>query len=1025
MLQVVGIPQAIQTAQGKKHTVCCRFKSDVSLTGKVIKLNLLKYNFTSTTRTDLYQSTYATGLMVYVGNNPSNKQAGVTLDVIDQYNFEVCVAFYATKNLNNWLTDAAQINSEALSVAGGTNRYFAMFVDADGSQAESFVPFNMKSVCEDSELVIDVGNGFTVGENLEVTLSNPNPVSFQYYAGFYSEHTITNQKDLVTDSLLQYATIGDGLGFTTLITAGTGFTNASGGNQATLTIDSSAFESGGRYRLYIVYKENGIWKSCITPPIEEIPGSYPIVSGDITCELKDVNGATHSGYCCFTNVSPCGRVEVSVTMDATTYNAALAALGLTGDIFSNFLGSSATLNGNSLISSHSTSGSDLKVTAAIKDESLKGKKELRLTFIFSVGGQVQKIIVPISVSFNNSVTGITKTILDESGDPVVDVICAEGEGVVSFTVNSGEVAHLMTDGIVIDSDALTQNGIDVDIDTSLLEIDKEYCIKIITAATPTASDCECPECPDKQVLIFASTGAGLQIAAQYSGGTITLTEEISGTTNTASDSVVITITDQPFYQFTIEITDTDTSCEYIASYSTSLNPDSLYRLLELSKVTTNEDCTCPPEVDCTHNPTLSWNCDPATGQISGITAGGTFGEATLTDTLTDEDGNPISGTYQDSVYVKREVTFANCDPLRIEELIECLPEISCVNNRTLGDSINASCELVISIVDSFESTKIADTLNIRHNGTLYTYDQMTSPYGDDLVVSDGDTIEYWSQVVFDGSCPDLIDTVVTFTVAETQGNSRGITLAIVDNKLEVTISDTFVDSISEDTLYIEKNGNIQSYDQVSEAYNDNLAAVEGDTFNVWSVTTFTKVCTPTLTTAKVYKAVLFADTDCTWSANVVRNAANLLSVQNVTAVSHTTEWFKVEDGNTEVSVGTGDTYSATAGALYIARITGDGCDKDFLFLILPQDLADPNADDYHFFNNVTAADQAITNFTLPNPAIHTADEINNMLAVFRNGIKQVFNATPSAINEYDIDISTNKIVPFVAYSSDDIETFIR
>lgn len=177
------------------------------------------------------------------------------------------------------------------------------------------------------------------------------------------------------------------------------------------------------------------------------------------------------------------------------------------------------------------------------------------------------------------------------------------------------------------------------------------------------------------------------------------------------------------------------------------------------------------------------------------------------------------------------------------------------------------------------------------------------------------------------------------------------------------------------------------------------------------------------TCQKVYQVpVTLGDaSDCSFTFDIEKNASNLLTVANVSEASYSVEWLKVVNADEETSVGSGDTHQIDGEGLYIARVTALSCTKDKLFVFVEDDsYVTSKYIGYQRNINYSGADLSVTKFTLPHPIINSESDIDARLKVTVNGVRWHYKTTPSAINEFSFDYPNNKIVPFVAFTTDDV-----
>ena len=692
------------------------------------------------------------GALSYVGQ-ANGENGEVSINVIDNQNFEVCISMYVTQDYQSYLSNAAINNSTAFTNGNLPNTTdLGIAIEVGSETVICSVPLSLNSICEGSNLTFNY-DGYYVGQDLDVFINSPDATSSQFYFGFYDESAITNGSGLVDDLGLDYLTSGNSGG---CVKSSQGFQYQTRQNTGIVTIDGSCLVEGGCYRLYVVYQDDGQWKSCISEPIKQAPNPR-VICGDVTYCLTDALGVEHnSSTGNFAGVSTCGTVTLCVKMDAASYDQMLSDNGLNGDMLSNFV--------NGYVDQYPAIVDDqvISVCAEITPNGA-GSVSANFAFVFNVEGCEQVINVPTQIDFVDNLN-----FEDTSG--LGDVICAEDEEIITIPISSGE-AFLTVDGQVVDSQALTVSGGVASIDTSLIQTGVCYCLKVVGDSDPIEDECECDPCPIYEIEI------GKEVDED---GFANLTIESVGSVlvNGFEDGVPFFGSTGSFYGAdpgeTIEITyiqlTKDNGCVYEFNGSVKINAPStppgqsngiIISTVPTTLITPNQSgCECDEEVECDNNAWINYECDRETETVT-LTFNSQFSEAPIVDTQeVSYDGGATwqaaSGTItgESNISVRWLLEFENCDPITVTDTIVCLPFTECVNTRTIDCDPTTGA---ITLNDSFDSGILSDVLEISFDfgNTWTTYDPSSSytpdPFESDAIIR---TI-----TKFDDGCEDLNVTV--------------------------------------------------------------------------------------------------------------------------------------------------------------------------------------------------------------------------------------------------------------------------
>lgn len=786
MLSQSTIPNPIQAAQGQYVETCCTFTSDVSLNGKLIRVNLGMFvDITSPppTTSALYQGIYGTNtLLTYVGVDPNAENVEVELEAIDDFNFKIYWRGFIGENYGTWLTDIGVNNATLLSNPSSANSNIGIHVDVNGDTITCLVPLQSNETCSDPVL-INTTLGYCPGQDLVIAPKiTGNNISNNFYFGWYREDSISNSTGLLPDTGLNYALIGTGVTQVgnipfSCIKDGGGFTNNPGGPGPSapaatgqVTIDGSCLLPNACYRAYVVYKQNGEWKSCISDPIKQKGNVNNIIYGDLTYCLTDVTGLEHESNGCFSGVSGCGEIKVCVKMDEASYNAALLAEGLPGSMQDNWVETNVLFGSIPV-----TVDAAYNETCATFNEALiTGCRQIVFMHVFQMDGYRDYVYVPVEICFNEGFDDINLTILDENNNVVESDYCAEDDAILTAAIPSGATANLMVNDAIVQSNALSVSGTVLTIDTSLLEIDVCYCVKIVEQGEDNEEPCVCPPC-ERKTMSFILTGPPdpvIEVGLMWNGCEGTVTETISNQTVTHDTGTITLPLNQSTMNLVVNAVDPVTGCIHTGSYSGDTDTNASFFLQRVTL--TQPDCDCDEEpTDCDNTASIgNINCDNETQTIT-FSFDSNFNSPVANDIrLVSTDGinySPASTSYtgEDVIFIDWLIDFDDdCPPIRIIESIECLPSAQCVNQRQIT-CICVNSTLVLGYTDNINSPIVTDILYISIDGGVsYTEYNPLSSYTP-ITLNQGEEAIIYSITTFDDGCADLQTLPITCNCDQT------------------------------------------------------------------------------------------------------------------------------------------------------------------------------------------------------------------------------------------------------------------
>lgn len=794
-----------QFATGQYAVVRVGFVSDKPLAGRVLKFNPGFYTDQGVPSGNAFQVQYplipATTEMQKL--NCKNHRAFLINE--STYKFSIEFRFFVTRDLGGWIPDIPFINSTALNTTYFQgNLGFHVQVLQDRTTAN--IPIEIFPACE-FPLTFSFDN-FVPGKDLPVTMEVNTIPGNNVYIGLIQDGVINQAVDIIPGLIQSYSEVGNGSttihGLPNLLKSNShGFIFQGGKATAKAVIDGANLKAHSVYRIYVVYYQDGAWRSCISERIRQKSSRAPITPV-ITTSIEDSAGYTIDTHC-GKGLSNLLTYNLSVTVDETDYNAKLAAEGYAGGFTDYlveakaFIGKSA--NANSGISIPLT---DLNPTFTV--ENFSSSKPLDFVIIqlkINIDGIIDYINIPFDLTFDAIQSDYDMIVYDADGP--VDEMCDGDDYIVSNNFacdiyqsidNAGWVENTILDGL--------------DINLANVPVNSKVCFKALCSDEPftgTPSDCECPPCPTTHPFSLRlrsceRNGSGhviFQLILSNLNGTVTSgswtwfelddpdSPTIPPTPKSPPNSGLLSNFSGPNISETIStplVGSGISNCQYIGiqitlniqdangnSYEFTDSFNSMIGYCGGCDVTYSEsatldtcfDCECPDPVVCNNYAAFEITCDEVAHEVS-INLYTDF-ESTVTedDFLCSLDGGntfipcPATITGESNIFVKYDATFDDeCEPLHIEQVIHCIKKVDLPNDRQIELEIDGGGGLLINITDDFGSTVVEDILYVSLDGgeTYQSFDLLDAGYST-INLTGGESIVVYTNTVFEEGYEDL------------------------------------------------------------------------------------------------------------------------------------------------------------------------------------------------------------------------------------------------------------------------------
>ena len=806
MLSPVGTPSPIQGAAGQYVRASSQFQSTTPLTGRSITFNP---GFTASqsapTNASAWVVTYpASGTVDMTFTGPAVwKNYRATLEVINATNFRISLYFLIGQGRDYVGGATAPDNSNPFTQLP-TAVTFA--VSDGGTPAYVTTPIQATGFCQGGGITFDID--YTSG--VRVTINSSQSVVSTAYVGFYRTDAISGTQAFPDDADFNYGTLS-------LSPAATDFpegcfasrrpflpSSSSNGDRASVSL--SCVSPGAQYRLYVVYNDGKRWRSCQSEVIELV-SNLPVIAGDISYSISD--GTNTYAVGCLTEVPPCKDLAVSVTMDPTTYNAALANNNISGVHDDYLTGIEVTVQ-----TSFSGAASGVRRSVAVNGSTgtfnyaaEPGTVYLVFIFTYTFPDRVDTILAPVQISTVDYTTLIGPSEL-----------CAEDTSPITVDLPQSISGALITQydapGQYVAGTGITAAGNVLTIDPTSIPVGVRRCYEIC-AEDPkggTSQDCVCDcECINvyfeasicggqltARMGINASLGDSLltsadikQISFSASGGisqTSTNATVVSGTASIPSYPII-------YVSGQVELTN---GCVYstpMQTFDLRNNCQDDVPSLRLCNANCNCDDVPPPPSACENFIEITDVCQ--NGMLS-FQHNEQFNSPVASDviecSLDGQTWGPCSVQYSETeVHSRRTVSFGDdCPDLTVTHVGRCTADRNCVNSaQLLVDKTDTL--LTLTVQGTYGSPVGAETIyySIDGGGTYQVY---TAP----VTLSGSEVITAYSLTTFSDGCPDVLTPVVDaggaalsgepfVTYCDGDGNVTGFALAVVDPSGNQTI----------------------------------------------------------------------------------------------------------------------------------------------------------------------------------------------------------------------------------------------
>ncbi len=822
MIQSNAIYSAYQITAGQFVTLRAGFVSTEMLTKTILRFNPGFYTDIGEPVGVAFQKRYEPAPGRYKMDKINCKNYEAYLKIIDAYNFEIEYSFFATRNLGGWIPDVAHVNSTSLDVAPLTGA-IGFYISAGQETASVSIPIQLSAFTE-SDVVFNYyrpnttqASGYTPGENLYVHIKTFGTVGNNYYAGIIKEDAISNTTDIVPGLIHNYGKVSAGVQQVSDLPKNcyhdsAGFVQFDENSVSEIILDGACLKSGSAYRVYIVYYQDGIWKSSISDPIFQQALKAPVVP-NVTYSFTDAFGNA-TAKSCVKGLSRHISSDLCVTVDTGDYNTKLTAAGLTGS-WSSRLKSVRVYNG---FSSSSQSGGSIAFTengdtVCVADYLPQKNKISFVVFQFILQMDGYKDIIQAAFELHYDAPEVPAAVAVYDADGLVEELC-DGEEYMISEDFSECTTYMSVDGSdYVQTDVFS--GLDLDV--SILPKDSKVCIQAVCDQGFDEDDePECDDCPpcgaSKTLTIYTDINGAPQgyISVAVSGGDPG-TFELFGETGTIGGSPISVPLNAAAYVFRF-VVESEKGCKYIgnALFYQIDNFSIAGEQVTIQAISANEDCECEEVTICDNKASFNFECDEENHVITVDVVKIFHSPVESEDFLCSMDGGltlipcPSSFTGEKAVYVTYKASFSDgCHPIHIEQVIECSKYEEYGNSRDIDLSIEENT-LVIEIDSEFNSTPIYDRLFVSKDGgkTFQEYDILdTGGVGslalneskvidgmpDPIPVNDGDAVVVYTLTQFEDGFSDLVISEKILVKIEDIGED--CTLSYDEYMLEVTYDD--------------------------------------------------------------------------------------------------------------------------------------------------------------------------------------------------------------------------------------------
>ena len=790
-----SVNDTIQTAIGKYEVVRFSYISDTLLTGKVLRFNPGIYT-EATPPVNLniaFKIIYPTNAGSYEFTKINCKNHKAFIEVFDGYNFTIIFKFFVSRNLNGWIPDAPQYNSNAFDSSDFTGKLGFYLKVSPGDETSTISSREITIKGMDAGLEFD-DDGFIPDSDLEVNITTSGTVSNNFYLGFIKMDSISNSIDIIPGLVLNYSQVGNGIILVedfanSCFKSGFGFINNGIQSTAQVTIDGACLKAGSSYKLYAVYYQDGLWKSSISKEIVQ-KSIRPGIEPTVTFYAED-NFGNSTDKSCLSKLAKGSKFDLKVTIDIADYENKLDTLGYRGT-FDDYLESVKVYEANSLSAS---SGLPLGFINSFPEYSVEGfKSESSKTYVIfqftmNFPGYKDIIYIPFELTYDAVETEIDLPVYDPY-DRVYEM-CSNGE----YTIVEDFTSCLVLTSI--DGSNYTENSVIDGNEINLTQVpdNSEVCIKAICSGTLTGGgggsgeDCVCPECSEEQISVWITQSTcsfGLLNGNIVCYHPEVQTIEVSIWDEDHQFQLFTAYENTTTVNFNVELPDPNINnsynilyetisvvlkngCRYILSGDLSIhsegeNPGDCEITQEEILVhdgTSINDCGCEETAPvCNNFAAIDFTCDEETETVEVSVVTNYESELDEDELLCSFDGGvtfipcPASITGEANIFIEYNARFADgCNDIHLEQVISCIKPTACLNNRTL-ELDGSDNTLEITITDSFESDVVDDVLFVSLDGGK-TYTTYVPADYEPISIVGNESIIVYTETMFEDGCNDL------------------------------------------------------------------------------------------------------------------------------------------------------------------------------------------------------------------------------------------------------------------------------
>jgi hypothetical protein len=791
MITAIGQSKLIRAAKGQYIQTQIVYLSTTPLVGKFLQLNLQLFGSGTDPEiptTNPWSAVYSIGttVMNFTGDD-KNRNLKVELIADSSTQFKVRISFLMVADVDNWIGVNGVNNNQIFtnaqfgaqtSIYNSLIKYLNVYININSQDLISSVTFVVDNQCTLSFPQLD----FQVGTDLEINIVGSNNINHQFFFLFYDSTNIFNGVNFLQDLEVQYARITDtAYNVDDLpndaIISGFGFQS---GN-AKVVIDGDHFEANRTYFGIVIYNQGGIWKSCVTPAIQQNGAGVPPIYGDIECTIEDTWFGQEVDGCCGRGIAEGQNLLVSVKADIASWDTEISNV-YPGTFYDYFdfatIGFSNTIptNSGSQVTSLNLVSTNLGVTEAIVRGSFynqnAGQYYIVATFHMNYPDHSDTIVkvVPITLGVIDEL-GEILSIEDGDGVPIEGDICIAQNGDVIFTFNdlgsTPRVFYSINGGSWTPGDnAIVKNitQFSLAFDAGAVGLNNRICFRLLYTGTPSTSDpdtdCDCSHCPTNNTIVALSKSLTNDLFIPTTYPLIDGIWEVVTAQGTQYNGVItdgdayIPLTTSE-YPITLLISGSNMGCFYSSSFQVTAP------LFELeTRPLTLSECECedtPITTSCNNEASILFECDPETETIDISYSEITF--FPIEDDIQEisYDGGdtweaaPVQTVGETNILLRRTMTFFGaCPEIVVLQSVQCEGILICNNSRTLEYDITGGL-LTITTTDDFNSIVLTDEVLVSIDGGI-TFD----PYAEPVALSGGEEVVITSLVTFEDGCQSLV-----------------------------------------------------------------------------------------------------------------------------------------------------------------------------------------------------------------------------------------------------------------------------